>query len=276
MVCRVLVRSESVLTRRLGAVGNCPEIRAENISLRYKAKKVLDHVSFTVPAGQIMALVGPSGCGKTSFLTCINRLTDYAECCSVAGKLLVGDLDVLDRRVDLLSLRRQVGTIFQRPNPFPFSIWKNLEFPLKEHGVKDKSQLAERIQGALEEVGLWNEVKDRLHSSALQLSGGQQQRLCIARAIVLKPKALLMDEPCSALDPVSSRVVEELIEHLRGRYTTIVVTHNLAQARRIADQVAVFWVVESCGEVIEVGPTQKVFDSPRHPLTAAYVSGRAG
>jgi phosphate transport system ATP-binding protein len=264
------------LTRRLGAVGNCPEIRAENISLCYKAKKVLDHVSFTVPAGQIMALVGPSGCGKTSFLSCINRLTDYAECCSVAGKLLVGDLDVLDRRVDLLSLRRQVGTIFQRPNPFPFSIWKNLEFPLKEHGVKNKAELAERIQGALEEVGLWNEVKDRLHGSALQLSGGQQQRLCIARAIVLKPKALLMDEPCSALDPVSSRVVEELIEHLRGRYTTIVVTHNLAQARRIADQVAVFWVVESCGEVIEVGPTKVVFDSPRHPLTAAYVSGRAG
>jgi len=218
-------------------------------------------------------MVGPSGCGKTSFLYCLNRLTDLIPGCRISGKINIDTVDILGSHIDVLELRRRIGMVFQRPNPFPVSIWKNLEFPLREHGVRDKGEIRTRIEGVLKGVGLWDEVKGRLHTSALALSGGQQQRLCIARALVLKPEVLLMDEPCSALDPISSGIVEDLIAGLKGKYTVLIVTHNLAQARRIADDVAVFWLQEGSGRLIEYGPKDQIFASPREELTAAYLNG---
>ena len=178
--------------------------------------------------------------------------------------------------LDAISLRRQVGMLFQKPNPFPLSIMRNIEFPLREHGVRSRAEIDDRIEDVLRDVSLWDEVKDRLKAPALSLSGGQQQRLCLARALALKPKVLLMDEPCSALDPMSSEVVEDLIASLRGTYTVLVVTHNLAQAKRIADDVGLFWVADEAGQLIEFGSVAQIFESPQHPLTAAYVNGRRG
>ena len=186
------------------------------------------------------------------------------------------NLDVLSPQVDVLQLRRRVGMIFQKPNPFPMSIRKNLEFPLKEHGISSQATVNELAQKSLMDVGLWNEVKDRLDAPALGLSGGQQQRLCIARALVLSPEVLLMDEPCSALDPLSSGVVEDLIFSLRGQYTVVIVTHNLAQARRIADYVGVFWTQDETGRLVEFGPTQQIFEHPQQDLTTAYINGIRG
>ncbi|MGH8527038.1 MAG: phosphate ABC transporter ATP-binding protein, partial [Gammaproteobacteria bacterium] len=177
---------------------------------------------------------------------------------------------------DVIRLRRRIGMIFQKPNPFPLSIRRNLELPLREHGLRDREQIALAVETVLRDVGLWDEVKDRLDSPALALSGGQQQRLCVARALVLSPEVLLMDEPCSALDPLSSGVVEDLIVSLRGRYTVLIVTHNLAQARRIADYAALFWMQDGAGQPIEAGTAKQIFEDPREPLTAAYVSGMRG
>lgn len=258
------------------AVGTCPTIRAEGVSVRYRATTAFRDLSLEVKGGTITALVGPSGCGKTSFLCCINRLTDLIEGCAVTGQLAVGEESIIGREIDLLGLRRRVGMISQRPNPFPLSIWRNLELPLREHGVKDRTERQQRIEQALRDVGLWDEVKDRLGGSALALSGGQQQRLCMARALVLRPQALLLDEPCSALDPISSGVVEELIARLRGRCTIVIVTHNLAQARRIADETAVFWTRDGHGYLLEAGSTEQIFEAPSHPVTAAYVKGLRG
>lgn len=221
-----------------------------------------------------MALIGPSGCGKTSFLTCLNRLIELTPNCKVSGRILLEDRDVL--ALDVIALRRQVGMLFQKPNPFPLSIMRNIEFPLREHGVRSRDEIDRIVEDVLRDVGLWDEVKDRLKAPALSLSGGQQQRLCLARALALKPKVFLMDEPCSALDPLSSEVVEDLLANLRGRYTVLVVTHNLAQAKRIADEVALFWLVDGAGQLIEFGSVAQIFASPQHTLTAAYVSGRRG
>ncbi|MBE0468611.1 MAG: ATP-binding cassette domain-containing protein [Methyloprofundus sp.] len=185
--------------------------------------------------GCITALIGPSGCGKTSFLSALNRLTDMLPDCQVTGDMQFNGSDLSDPSLNILNLRRDIGMIFQKPVPFPLSIRRNIELPLREHGISNKKERDSLVQQALQDVGLWAEVKDRLEASALALSGGQQQRLCIARALALKPKVLLMDEPCSALDPISSAVVEDLIKRLRGRYTIIIVTHNLAQAKRIAN-----------------------------------------
>ncbi|MEI6236065.1 MAG: phosphate ABC transporter ATP-binding protein [Planctomycetota bacterium] len=251
-------------------------IETQNLRLDYKSKTAFQDVSLSVGKGCITALVGPSGCGKTSFLTCLNRLTDLIPNATVTGVIKVDGQDILGRNVDVLQLRRRVGMIFQKPNPFPLSIWRNMELPLREHGVNDKAQLKSEIEAALKSVGLWDEVKDRLNGPALALSGGQQQRLCIARALTLTPDVLLMDEPCSALDPLSSGIVEDLIISLRNRYTVIIVTHNLAQARRIADSVAIFWVQDGSGRLIESGPTKQIFETPTDPLTASYISGSRG
>ena len=231
----------------------------------------------SINKGCITALVGPSGCGKTSFLTCLNRLTDLiADCRALRARITIDTLDVLAPQTDVIQLRRRIGMIFQKPNPFPLSIRRNLEFPLREHGLRDRKQIARTIETTLRDVGLWDEVKNRLDSPALALSGGQQQRLCIARSLALSPEMLLMDEPCSALDPLSSGVVEDLIVSLRGRYTILIVTHNLAQARRIADYAALFWVQNGAGRLIETGTAKQIFEEPRDPLTAAYVSGMRG
>lgn len=253
-----------------------PILRVENLSVSYGEKMVLSQVSLDIYKGCITALIGPSGCGKTSFLTTLNRLTDHHEQAQVSGQLFFDGQDLLCDSIDTLRLRRRIGMIFQRPNPFPLSIWRNLELPLKEHGVRERQVRKQKIEQVLKDVGLWEEVRDRLQDSALALSGGQQQRLCIARALVLEPEILLMDEPCSALDPIASRVVEELIVRLRGRYTVVIVTHNLAQARRVANYAGFFWMTEQVGKLIEFGRCANLFETPKHELTAAYVSGERG
>ncbi|WP_454062735.1 phosphate ABC transporter ATP-binding protein [Candidatus Nitrospira salsa] len=253
-----------------------PLIQTTDLSLTYGNRPAFEHISLTIYRGCLTAIVGPSGSGKTSFLLCLNRLIDLLPECKVSGQVHIENLDILSPTIDVLQLRRRIGMIFQKPNPFPMSIQKNLEFPLKEHGVTEKDLILERTQQALMDVGLWNEVKDRMDTSALLLSGGQQQRLCMARALVLSPEVLLMDEPCSALDPLSSGTVEDLIFSLRGQYTVIIVTHNLAQAHRIADYVGVFWNQKQAGELIEFGPTQEIFEHPQQDLTAAYINGVRG
>jgi len=253
-----------------------PLIHIDRLSLRYGPKPVFEDVTLTINRGCITALIGPSGCGKTSFLTSLNRLTDLVPSCRVQGSVRVGPIDVHASGTDVLALRRQVGMIFQKPNPFPLSIRNNLDLPLRDHGVRKRRDRRERIERVLRDVGLWDEVSDRLDAPAVALSGGQQQRLCIARALVLEPEILLLDEPCSALDPLSADVVENLISGFRGRFTVVVVTHNLAQARRIADFAAFFWMKDGSGRLIEHGTAQQVLETPQHALTEAYVSGRSG
>ncbi len=253
-----------------------PLIQTEALGLHYGRKPAFLDVSLGVPKGEITAIIGPSGCGKSSFLACLNRLTDLLPGCRVEGRARIGDTQIFDPSTDVVALRRRVGMIFQKPNPFPLSIRRNLELPLKEHGVRDRAEREGLIESALDDVGLWDEVRDRLDASALALSGGQQQRLCLARALALAPEVVLLDEPCSALDPISSGVVEDLIASLRGRYTVVVVTHNLAQARRIADRAAFFWVKDGAGRLIEEGEAGRIFEQPEDELTAAYVRGARG
>ncbi len=257
-------------------VAGTPLLSAHRVNVFYGPRQALKEVSLSVAQASITALVGPSGSGKTSFLTCVNRLTDLIPSCRVTGSIHYADLDVLSPHTDVLTLRRRVGMIFQKPNPFPFSIRQNLACPLREHGITDAHRIDTRIESVLRQVGLWPEVSNRLETAALSLSGGQQQRLCIARTLILSPDVLLMDEPCSALDPMASGLVEDLIMELRRRYTIVIVTHNLAQARRIADHVALFWVQHEIGQLIEHGPTDQLFDHPRHELTAAYINGVRG
>lgn len=253
-----------------------PHLRVQDLSVRYGRKTVLSQVSLDIFKGCITALIGPSGCGKTSFISTLNMLTELNDDAQVSGSIMFDGQDLLHDRIDQLHLRRRIGMIFQKPNPFPLSIWRNLDLPLKEHGIRNRQLRHRKIEQALTDVGLWDEISDRLDSSALALSGGQQQRLCIARALVLEPEILLMDEPCSALDPLSSAVVEELIVRLSGRYTVVIVTHNLAQARRVANYAAFFWMTEQVGTLIEFGRCQHLFESPGHELTAAYISGARG
>ncbi len=253
-----------------------PHLSIKGLSVRYGAQTVLDEVSLDIYKGCITALIGPSGCGKTSFLSTLNKMTDAISHAHVTGSIHFDNNNILDAQTNVLQLRRRIGMIFQKPNPFPLSIERNLELPLKEHGIKSRKVRKEKIEKALRDVGLWHEVSDRLNTSALALSGGQQQRLCIARAIILEPEILLMDEPCSALDPISSGIVEDLIIRLRGDYTVIIVTHNLAQAKRVANYAAFFWMKERVGKLIEFGQCQHLFDTPQHELTAAYISGAKG
>jgi len=251
-------------------------IRTQDLCLCYKNKAAFRNVNLDIKPGSITAIIGPSGCGKSSFLLSLNRLSDMVPGCSITGSIKIGEIDVFDPNIDIPSLRLAVGMIFQKPNPFPLSIWDNIALPLKEHGLVNKNDLNYAVEKVLNEVGLWNEVKDRLKTSALTLSGGQQQRLCIARTLALKPQVLLLDEPCSSLDPLSSSVVEDLILNLRGKYTILIVTHNLSQARRIADYIAFFWVQDDAGKLIEYGPTEQVFTKPENDLTKAYINGVRG
>ncbi len=251
-------------------------VRTESLGLFYGAKPAFSDVSLAVPKGAVTAIIGPSGCGKSSFLACLNRLSDLLPRCRVEGRVTIGATDVLAPATDVVALRRRVGMIFQKPNPFPLSIRRNLELPLREHGVRSRAELDAIVERALADVGLWDEVQGRLDAPALQLSGGQQQRLCLARALALEPEVVLLDEPCSALDPISSGVVEDLISSLRGRYTVVVVTHNLAQAKRIADRVAFFWMKDGTGRLIEEGAADRIFTEPEDELTAAYVRGARG
>lgn len=252
-------------------------ITLTDVGIRYGSTVALENVNLSIRKGLITAFVGPSGSGKTSLLKSLNRLTDLEQNCVVEGEIFVegfGNLNV--GKMDLVSLRRTVGMIFQKPNPFPVSIRKNFFLPLRERGVKDKNESDKLMEKALKRVGLWEEVFDRLDHRADRLSGGQQQRLCIARALVLDPEILLFDEPCSALDPISTEVIEALIRELRGTLTVIIVTHNLAQAKRIADDVAVFWCAGSCKNIVEFGCVSQVFDAPKSDFAMRYLSGEQG
>ena len=253
-----------------------PHLAALGVTVHYGDRCALRDVSLAFLRGTVTALVGPSGCGKSTFLQTLNRMTDLIPGCRVDGNVLLDDRDVHLPSTDLLRLRRRVGMIFQKPNPFPLSIRRNLELPLKEHGLGDPQQRQAILERSLRDVGLWDEVKDRLAAPATSLSGGQQQRLCIARALALSPEVILLDEPCSALDPLAAGVVEDLIASLRDRYTVVVVTHNLPQARRLADITALFWVVDGGGRLVENAPTDRFFEAPEHPLARDYVNGVRG
>ncbi|RMG08550.1 MAG: phosphate ABC transporter ATP-binding protein [Planctomycetota bacterium] len=248
------------------------DLATEDLSLRYRdGTQAFAGVSLRLRAGTIVALVGPSGCGKSSLLSVFNRTSDLVPGCRVSGRARLGELDLLARDLDLPALRRRVGVLFQRPAPFPLSIRANVALALREHGF---DEIEGRCERALRQVGLWDEVAGRLDAPATSLSGGQQQRLCLARALALEPEVLLLDEPCSALDPYAAGVLEDLVASLRGRATVVLVTHELAQARRLADEVALFWVHGGAGRLVEQSETERFFAAPQRPLTAAYVAGR--
>ncbi len=218
-------------------------------------------------------MIGPSGCGKSTFIRCLNRMNDTIENCRVTGKIIFDGMDIYSETTDVVLLRARIGMVFQKPNPFPKSIYENVAYGPKIHGmVRSKEELDEIVETSLKKAGLWEEVKDRLHHSGLSLSGGQQQRLCIARAIAVNPEVILMDEPCSALDPIATARIEDLIEELRSQYAIVIVTHSLQQAARIAQRTAFFHL----GKLIEVGPTEEIFTRPSHKLTEDYITGRFG
>lgn len=252
------------------------KLETRRLSVSYNGRTVLRDVSLPIHKCCATAIIGPSGCGKSSFLMALNRLTDLIPGASITGEVLLDGDDLLADDVNVTVVRRRIGMIFQKPNPFPLSIEHNLTLALEHHGVKARVRQAEIVETSLRAVGLWQEVKDTLHASGLALSGGQQQRLCIARAIALQPEVLLMDEPCSALDPYASAQVEELIRALAKRFTVVVVTHNLPQAQRVSDYAALFWQEEGYGKLVEAGPTEVLFDNPQHAETRAYVQGVIG
>ena len=251
-------------------------IATENLSVSYHGRTVLRGASVAANPGQVLAMVGPSGCGKSSFLAALNRMTDLIPGANVTGEVTFDGRPIDNVFSSRAELRRHVGMIFQKPNPFSMSVRRNIELALREHGLGNRDELRQITEKALRDVGLWDEVQDRLDYPALELSGGQQQRLCIARAIALKPQVLLMDEPCSALDPIAAERVEQLIQSMREQYTIIIVTHNLAQARRLADHVAVFWTRDGVGEIVEHGPTNALFETSSNEIVRSYLSGKRG
>jgi phosphate transport system ATP-binding protein len=261
-------------TTTCASAESCPGITTRDLSVSYNGQVAVQGVNLDAPSCAITALVGPSGCGKSTVLACLNRLIDLVPGAQVSGQVLLGGRDIRARELPVAALRKQVGMIFQRPTPFPLSIRRNLALPLKEHGVTGKEAIAAESERCLRAVGLWDEVKDRLDKPAMNLSGGQQQRLCLARALVLHPQVLLLDEPCSALDPISAGVVEDLIVSFRGRYTVVVVTHDLAQAHRIAERLAIFWNHGDGGRIICQDLTARVFADPKDATAAAYLAGR--
>ncbi|WP_457575657.1 phosphate ABC transporter ATP-binding protein PstB [Desulfomarina sp.] len=244
-----------------------------DVNVYYGDKQAIRDVSIDVGRNEVLAMIGPSGCGKSTFLRCLNRMNDTIESCRVAGEILLDDLNIYDKSVDVVPLRAQVGMVFQKPNPFPKSIYDNVAYGPKIHGLAaSRAELDEVVESSLKKAGLWKEVSDRLDQPGTGLSGGQQQRLCIARAIAVRPEVILMDEPCSALDPIATATVENLIAELQEQYTIVIVTHNMQQAARVSQRTAYFHL----GDLIEVGNTDRVFTNPRHRLTEDYITGRFG
>ena len=247
-------------------------VRAENFSVYYGNFHAVKNVSTGFRRGKVTAIIGPSGCGKSTFLRCVNRMNDLVEGCTTSGLLALDGVDIYHRRLDVVELRRRVGMVFQRPNPFPKSIYENVAFGARLKGVGSRSKLDEIVESSLRRAALWDEVKDRLNSNALGMSGGQQQRMCIARALAISPEVLLMDEPCSALDPKSTARIEDLIAELSGEYTIAIVTHNMQQAARVSDFTAFFYE----GSLIEYGATDRLFTNPQCAATNDYITGRFG
>ena len=248
------------------------KITVESLNLHYGENHALKNVNMEIADHAITAFIGPSGCGKSTFLRCLNRMNYLVDGCRVEGKVILDGEDIYDKRVDTTLLRKKVGMVFQQPNPFPMSIYDNIAYGPRLHGIKNKKELDEIVERSLQGAAIFEEVKDRLHKSALGLSGGQQQRLCIARALAVSPEVLLMDEPTSALDPISTLKIEELMETLKKKYTVVIVTHNMQQAARVSDDTAFFLV----GEVVEKNATSEIFARPQDKRTEDYITGRFG
>ena len=247
-------------------------IEVANLSLRYGKTQALNNISLDISERVVTAFIGPSGCGKSTLLRCFNRMNDLIDSVSIDGEVKIGGENIYSSDIDVIELRKRVGMVFQRSNPFPKSIYENISYGLRLHGMKCKSELDGVVETSLQQAALWDEVKDRLHASALSLSGGQQQRLCVARAIAIRPEIILMDEPASALDPIATAKIEELILQLKEEFTIVIVTHNMQQAARISDRTAFFYL----GELIEHGATGKIFTNPAKKQTEDYVTGRFG
>lgn len=248
------------------------KIQVQNLNLYYGSLMALKNISIQLPSNQISALIGPSGCGKSTFLRTLNRMNDLIPRVTIEGNVLIDNHNIYEKDIDVVELRKQIGMVFQKPNPFPMSIYENVVYGPKCHGVKDKKKLNEIAEKSLKKAVLWDEVKDRLKDSALSLSGGQQQRLCIARVLAVEPGIVLMDEPTSALDPIATLKIEELVTNLKEDYTIVIVTHNMEQAARVSDNTSFFLN----GEVIETGATEIIFTNPEHKKTEDYITGRFG
>jgi len=251
---------------------NAPILSVSDLNLHYGDAQALKGINLHMARHQVTAFIGPSGCGKSTLLRCFNRMNDLVESARVAGSIRFNGNEVNESSTDVIALRRSIGMVFQQSNPFPKSIYENIVYGLRIAGVNDKATLDEAVERSLKSTAIWNEVKDRLNDSALGLSGGQAQRICIARAIAVNPEIILMDEPCSALDPISTLKIEELIEELKNKYTIVIVTHNMQQAARVSDVTAFFYL----GELIEVGGTRKIFTNPEKRQTEDYITGRFG
>ena len=250
-----------------------PRMTCRNVNVYYGNKHAIKNVSLDIANNEVVAMIGPSGCGKSTFIRCLNRMNDTIDGCRITGEITLDGVDIYGKNIDVVPLRAQVGMVFQKPNPFPKSIYDNIAYGPKIHGLaKNKSELDEIVETSLIKAGLWNEVKDWLDQPGTGLSGGQQQRLCIARTIAVNPEVILMDEPCSALDPIATAVIEDLIDELREQYCIVIVTHSMQQASRVSQRTAYFHL----GDLIEVGPTAKIFTRPIHQLTEDYITGRFG
>lgn len=250
-----------------------PRIRCTDVNVFYGDKHTLRNVTLDIGRQEIIAMIGPSGCGKSTFLRCLNRMNDTIENCHVTGRIMMDGQDINDKSIDVVPLRAKVGMVFQKPNPFPKSVYENIAFGPRIHGLsKDKVELDEIVVTSLKRAGLWEEVKDRLDQPGTSLSGGQQQRLCIARTIAVNPEVILMDEPCSALDPIATTKIEELMDQLCADYSIVIVTHSMQQAARVSHRTAYFHL----GDLIEVGATEQIFTKPGHQLTEDYITGRFG
>ena len=248
------------------------KMTSRNLDFFYGEFKALHAVSMDILMNQVTALIGPSGCGKSTFLRCLNRMNDLIDIARVQGELTLDELDIYSSDIDVVELRRRVGMVFQKPNPFPKTIFENVAYGLRVNGVSDNAMLARQVEKSLKQAALWNEVKDRLHTNALGLSGGQQQRLCIARALAVDPEVLLMDEPASALDPIATQKIEELIHELKKDLTIIIVTHSMQQAARVSDMTGFFYM----GKLIEMDQTETIFTRPSNKQTEDYITGRFG
>jgi phosphate ABC transporter, ATP-binding protein len=248
------------------------DISVRKFNLYYNDFQALKNINIDIHENEVTALIGPSGCGKSTFLKSINRMNDLIDSCRIEGKILIGGKDIYDSKIDVNELRKNVGMVFQKPNPFPMSIYDNIAFAPRTFGIKKRTELDRIVEESLKKASIFDEVKDRLKKSALGLSGGQQQRLCIARSLAANPKILLMDEPTSALDPISTSKIEELIDELKKDYTIIIVTHNMQQATRVADKTAFFLL----GELVEFDDTEKIFNKPNDKRTENYITGRFG
>jgi phosphate transport system ATP-binding protein len=249
------------------------KITVNGLHFYYGAKRALEDITIEIPANLVTAFIGPSGCGKSTFLRTLNRMNDIIPGTRVTGSVMIDGRDIYGGGTDVVALRQRVGMVFQKSNPFPKSIFENVAYGIRINGLaRNRVQLQERVEESLRQAAIWDEVKDRLQESALALSGGQQQRLCIARALAIKPDVLLMDEPASALDPIATQRIEELIYQLKAHYTIVIVTHNMQQAARVSDLTAFFWL----GRLVEVGPTDRIFTNPGQKLTEDYVTGRFG